>query len=103
MQVRRVGRAAILFRLFGRFSCRPCEFTSEENFGAANSKSDNSLQPEGKIEVLVESPLLIRMPGTVRKRMPRWFGLIPVAIAFLLMTLWTWRKWPDILVDFGQQ
>ena len=29
------------------------------------------------------------------------FGLI--AAVFIALTVWSWRKWPDILVDFGQQ
>ncbi len=41
-------------------------------------------------------------------RVPPWLqspsaGLIPVAAAFLLAAAVSWRKWPDILVDFGLQ
>ncbi len=43
------------------------------------------------------------MSLVARPRLPRWIGLVPVALAFLLMTVWTWRKWPDVLVDFGLQ
>jgi len=33
-----------------------------------------------------------------------WFlGLAVVAVAFVLATALTWRKWPDILIDFGTQ
>ncbi len=32
-----------------------------------------------------------------------WAGLIPAAAAFLAMTLLSWRRWGDILVDFGFQ
>ena len=32
-----------------------------------------------------------------------WMGLLPVAAAFLAMTLLSWRRWGDILVDFGFQ
>jgi hypothetical protein len=33
----------------------------------------------------------------------RWFGLIIVLIAFFVGAWLTWRKWPDVLVDFGIQ
>ncbi len=32
-----------------------------------------------------------------------WLGLGIVAIAFVLAAALTWRKWPDLLVDFGGQ
>ncbi len=32
-----------------------------------------------------------------------YIGLIPVAVAFAVMTVLGWRKWPDILIDFGAQ
>ncbi|MGH7994421.1 MAG: glycosyltransferase family 39 protein, partial [Limisphaerales bacterium] len=33
----------------------------------------------------------------------KWAGLVVVAIAFLAMAAVSWRKWPDVLVDFGLQ
>lgn len=32
-----------------------------------------------------------------------WLGLIPAAIAFIVMAFLSWRKWPDPIVDFGGQ
>jgi len=32
-----------------------------------------------------------------------WVGAIPIGIAFLILAWLGWRKWPDPLVDFGQQ
>jgi len=32
-----------------------------------------------------------------------WAGLVPAAAAFLAMTLMSWRRWGDVLVDFGFQ
>jgi hypothetical protein len=32
-----------------------------------------------------------------------WIGLAVVAVAFIFAAALTWRKWPDILVDFGLQ
>ena len=32
-----------------------------------------------------------------------WLGLGIVAIAFVVAAVLTWRKWPDVLVDFGMQ
>lgn len=26
-----------------------------------------------------------------------------IVVLFIALTVWSWRKWPDILVDFGQQ
>jgi hypothetical protein len=34
---------------------------------------------------------------------PAWLGLVIVSAAFLLVATLTWRKWPDVLVDFGTQ
>lgn len=33
----------------------------------------------------------------------RWIGPVVVTIVFLILTLWTWRKWPDLLIDFGRE
>src|SRR4051794_24128930 len=33
----------------------------------------------------------------------RWGGPIIVAVAFMVATALTWRKWPDCLIDFGLQ
>jgi len=33
----------------------------------------------------------------------RHLALIPVAAVFCAMAAWSWRKWPDITVDFGEQ
>lgn len=36
-------------------------------------------------------------------KLKNFIGLIPVAIAFAVLTVSTWRKWPDLLIDFGAQ
>jgi len=33
----------------------------------------------------------------------RWGGPILIAMVFATLTAWTWRKWPDILIDFGRE
>jgi dolichyl-phosphate-mannose-protein mannosyltransferase len=33
----------------------------------------------------------------------KWAGPSLIVIVFCVMTFWSWRKWPDLLVDFGQQ
>src|SRR2546425_5737427 len=33
----------------------------------------------------------------------RWLAPLMIAIAFIALTAWSWRKWPDVLIDFGQQ
>ncbi|HXR45966.1 MAG TPA: glycosyltransferase family 39 protein [Candidatus Limnocylindrales bacterium] len=33
----------------------------------------------------------------------KWAGLAVVAVAFVVLAVVTWRKWPDVLVDFGLQ
>lgn len=33
----------------------------------------------------------------------RWAGPILCAIAFVGMAAWSWRKWPDPLIDFGRE
>ncbi len=37
------------------------------------------------------------------KRIHSWLGAIPMGIAFILLSWMSWRKWPDPLIDFGQQ
>lgn len=32
-----------------------------------------------------------------------WCGPALVSVSFLALTVWTWRKWPDLLVDFGRE
>lgn len=32
-----------------------------------------------------------------------WCGPIVVSTSFLVLTVWTWRKWPDLLADFGRE
>jgi hypothetical protein len=33
----------------------------------------------------------------------RWGGPVLIALVFATLTAWTWRKWPDILIDFGRE
>ena len=33
----------------------------------------------------------------------KWAGLAPVAVAFVVAAAFSWRKWPDVLIDFGMQ
>jgi hypothetical protein len=37
------------------------------------------------------------------KKICSWLGAIPMGIAFILLSWLSWRKWPDPLIDFGQQ
>ena len=37
------------------------------------------------------------------KKIYSWLGAIPMGIAFILLAWFSWRKWPDPLIDFGQQ
>jgi hypothetical protein len=37
------------------------------------------------------------------KKTYSWLGVIPMGIAFILLSRLSWRKWPDPLIDFGQQ
>jgi hypothetical protein len=49
----------------------------------------------------VPSPL---RPAVVRRRPePRAVVVAVHAVAFMLLALWSWRKWPDPLVDFGRE
>jgi len=32
-----------------------------------------------------------------------WCGPVVISTSFLLLTIWSWRKWPDLLVDFGRE
>ncbi len=33
----------------------------------------------------------------------RWIGPVVITTLFLILTFWTWRKWPDLLIDFGRE
>jgi hypothetical protein len=37
----------------------------------------------------------------------RWFpasvGPVVIVLTFLALSLWSWRKWPDVLIDFGRE
>src|SRR5262245_58793268 len=33
----------------------------------------------------------------------KWSGPSLIVIVFCALAFWSWRKWPDLLVDFGQQ
>ena len=47
---------------------------------------------------------MIGCPQADRKQPSRtWAGLGLVALVFTLTTVLTWRRWPDVLVDFGFQ
>ena len=39
----------------------------------------------------------------VRRRAAYWLGPAAVAACAVAMTVWSWRTWPDPLIDFGQQ
>ena len=41
-----------------------------------------------------------QIPGWCRSR---WAGLALVGCVFALVTVLSWRRWPDVLVDFGMQ
>src|ERR1041385_832509 len=45
------------------------------------------------------SPVVSRRGGAAWK----WTGPVAIAAAFVALTIWSWRKWPDVLIDFGQQ
>src|ERR1700691_1447055 len=38
-----------------------------------------------------------------RPLLSAWVGLGVIAVAFVVAATLTWRKWPDVLVDFGMQ
>jgi hypothetical protein len=41
--------------------------------------------------------------GGAANKICSWLGAIPMGIAFILSSWLSWRKWPDPLIDFGQQ
>jgi len=41
--------------------------------------------------------------GGAVKKYHSWLGAIPMGIAFVFLAWLGWRKWPDPLIDFGQQ
>ncbi len=36
-------------------------------------------------------------------RLFEWSGPAVISASFLALSVWSWRKWPDILVDFGRE
>ena len=45
------------------------------------------------------------MIGQALRSLPRRprSGPLTIAAVFVALAVWSWRKWPDLLVDFGQQ
>src|SRR3954468_20925400 len=44
--------------------------------------------------------------GSRLERVPllrEWWGLLLVGVTFAIVAGLTWRKWPDVLIDFGLQ
>ena len=37
-----------------------------------------------------------------KNRCIRYMGPLGIITVFILLTLWSWRSWPDILIDFGR-
>jgi len=62
---------------------------------SAVSSVDNKAQ-----SCVVESGLAQKIHARISTR---WCGLIIVVIAYIVGARLTWRKWPDVLVDFGIQ
>jgi hypothetical protein len=44
-----------------------------------------------------------RPDSRLKRYLGIWCGPVLIAMVFFGLTLWTWRKWPDILIDFGQE
>lgn len=42
------------------------------------------------------------MPDTA-ERARRWIGPLVVAAAAVVMIVWSWARWPDVIVDFGRE
>ncbi len=42
-------------------------------------------------------------PGTLRSLIASYYGPSLTVLTFCLLTWLTWRKWPDILIDFGRE
>ncbi|MGB8354140.1 MAG: glycosyltransferase family 39 protein [Chthoniobacteraceae bacterium] len=41
------------------------------------------------------------MQPFISRRLFPWLGFIPVVLAFVGMTVLSWRKWGDVIIDFG--
>lgn len=53
---------------------------------------------------VTEEPLAaasLRAGATPGQR--NWAGLLVILSVGMIMAAWTWRKWPDVLVDFGRE
>ncbi len=58
------------------------------------------LAPQGSRPVAGEKPIT----STRLKRYGlAWGGPALIVSVFLALTAWTWRKWPDLLIDFGRE
>ena len=42
-------------------------------------------------------------PSSSRRRAGEWLVWLALGAFFVLLTVWSWRKWTDVLVDFGLQ
>jgi len=62
------------------------------------------MDPE-KFSTPAKNGTRVREPCTTTPSKPleRWLSPLSVAALFLALLCWTWRKWPDPIIDFGQQ
>jgi hypothetical protein len=41
--------------------------------------------------------------GASGASLPRWIDPLLIAVTFAALARWSWRKWPDVVIDFGAQ
>ena len=56
-------------------------------------------RPSAREAVAASAPGFARLRGLA----PIWLGPVVIAVAGIAMLGWTWRTWPDVLVDFGRE
>jgi hypothetical protein len=72
-------------------------------FKAAGSLGAVPMNLEVETISLPEPEVISPLKGASRPILSAGLGLIVPGLIFVVMSIWSWRKWPDIFVDFGSQ
>lgn len=63
---------------------------------------DQRSRPQGRLSEA--DPFGVGAPAAnVVSAIRRWSGPIAIVVAGFVMAYWSWRAWPDVLVDFGRE
>lgn len=69
--------------------------------GVRKRAATGSSNADGKLQTPAAAP-----PADVAERTPLWttpHALLTLTCVIVALTVWSWRRWPDLLIDFGHE